>query len=109
MNKEIKARWIAALRSGKYHQTDSWLNAHDGMCCLGVLCDLLHPEEWDSGCDVRSIRGENQLPPAEIMREVGLPPGARGDDPVTVVNKLAEMNDDGATFVQIADFIEKTL
>jgi hypothetical protein len=53
MNSNIKTRWIAALRSGKYPQTAGRLNrlkpGHSalfgttvppGLCCLGVLCEL---------------------------------------------------------------------
>jgi hypothetical protein len=51
MNQKIKARWIEALRSGKYAQTTSHLSDKNGFCCLGVLCDLYiqdHPttSEW---------------------------------------------------------------
>jgi hypothetical protein len=51
MNQQIKARWIEALRSGKYGQTTSHLSDKEGFCCLGVLCDLYiqdHPttSEW---------------------------------------------------------------
>ncbi len=66
MKPEIKARWIAALRSGEYVQgrdclrRDLWTPASapgeltDAFCCLGVLCDLAAREgvvEWD-GTDV---------------------------------------------------------
>ena len=54
MNQEIKERWLAALRSGQYKQTDGYLNVQavnpnednptnnngDGFCCLGVLCEI---------------------------------------------------------------------
>lgn len=45
MKKEIKAKWIAALRSGEYKQGHGRLlsiNNKDEQCfcCLGVLCDL---------------------------------------------------------------------
>lgn len=54
MNPEIKERWLTALRSGKYKQTDGYLNIQrnnpeavpegnlrgNGYCCLGVLCEL---------------------------------------------------------------------
>jgi hypothetical protein len=40
MNPEIKARWVAALRSGEYQQTTGNLRTENGFCCLGVLCDL---------------------------------------------------------------------
>lgn len=40
MNPEVKERWVAALRSGKYRQTRGTLNEGDvSFCCLGVLCD----------------------------------------------------------------------
>ena len=42
---EIKAQWVAALRSGEYQQTTEALSQVDddgnwGYCCLGVLCEL---------------------------------------------------------------------
>lgn len=42
MNKEVKKKWIAALRSGEYNQIDGRLASEDGSkhCCLGVLCEL---------------------------------------------------------------------
>jgi hypothetical protein len=45
MNPEIKAEWVAALRSGQYVQGTRQLRVvgADGFttfCCLGVLCDL---------------------------------------------------------------------
>lgn len=40
MNPEIKAEWVAALRSGEYRQTKRQLRYGDNFCCLGVLCDL---------------------------------------------------------------------
>lgn len=41
MNKQIKARWVKALRSGKYKQARGVLKNKEGaMCCLGVLTDL---------------------------------------------------------------------
>lgn len=42
MKKGLKARWVAALRSGKYKQARKVLKRQDGkaFCCLGVLCDI---------------------------------------------------------------------
>jgi hypothetical protein len=39
MNTEVKAQWLADLRSGDYHQTQSYLHTTDGFCCWGVLAD----------------------------------------------------------------------
>lgn len=44
MDAKIKARWIKALRSGKYKQGQGRLRQPtpdgDEYCCLGVLCEL---------------------------------------------------------------------
>lgn len=41
MNKEVKAKWVAALRSGEYKQGKGRLkNINNEYCCLGVLCAL---------------------------------------------------------------------
>ena len=40
MNSEIKATWVAALRSGEYEQGSSRLRNGNHFCCLGVLCDI---------------------------------------------------------------------
>lgn len=40
MNEEIKAKWIAALRSGDYVQGRNGLRKEGKYCCLGVLCDI---------------------------------------------------------------------
>lgn len=41
MNLDVKKRWIEALRSGDYKQTEGTLNRNDEtFCCLGVLCEL---------------------------------------------------------------------
>ena len=50
MNKRIKNKWVKALRSGEYDQTDGTLaevnldTGKESFCCLGVLCDI-HAQE----------------------------------------------------------------
>ena len=51
MDKEIKAKWLTALRSGDYAQGKGALRRaqDDTYCCLGVLCDVMAQEgkgEW---------------------------------------------------------------
>lgn len=48
MNPEVKAKWIAALRSGDYKQTQYHLRDDYGFCCLGVLCDIYASEHIDA-------------------------------------------------------------
>lgn len=42
MNKDVKEKWVTALRSGKYKQGQGCLRRGDDHCCLGVLQDLYH-------------------------------------------------------------------
>lgn len=50
MNKKIKKKWLAALRSGKYKQAKGKLRrsipntSQYKHCCLGVLCDIYRKE-----------------------------------------------------------------
>jgi hypothetical protein len=47
MNPAYKDAWTSALRSGKYQQVQGALRRSDtGMCCLGVLCDVVAPKDW---------------------------------------------------------------
>lgn len=49
MDAELKAKWVTALRSGEYRQGRYNLRtASDTYCCLGVLCDVINPDGWDS-------------------------------------------------------------
>lgn len=41
LDPQIKAKWLEALRSGKYEQGEGRLNKDNQFCCLGVLCDLI--------------------------------------------------------------------
>lgn len=59
MNAEVKAAWVAALRSGEYRQGRGALRqaGQDGIprfCVLGVLCDLHSAETgrpWENSKD----------------------------------------------------------
>jgi hypothetical protein len=37
MSRDAKAKWLKALRSGRYKQTEGALADEQGYCCLGVL------------------------------------------------------------------------
>jgi len=40
-------KWIKALKSGEYVQTNGLLHSPEGgMCCLGVACDLFLDDDW---------------------------------------------------------------
>jgi hypothetical protein len=115
MRTEIAALWTAALRSGTYDQTKEVLNDGQGMCCLGVLCDLhaqAHPEihGWK---DYEYMSEDAELP-FEVAQWAGIDPLKLGGLPESVYadddlhsTHLAMLNDNGATFKEIADVIDK--
>ena len=43
---EIFKKWIAALRSGKYKQTQFHMKKDGCFCALGVLCEITDPNGW---------------------------------------------------------------
>lgn len=66
MDEELKAKWVAALRSGKYTQTKGTLRDDRGFCCLGVLLDVWGDCNggWDGDVyryETRDIEGEIEL------------------------------------------------
>jgi hypothetical protein len=91
---------LEALRSGRYKQGKLKLRFEDNFCCLGVLCDVLQPDKWslDNGCYVHPDR--HPAPSSEILRSDLL-------DSENVQMELSRMNDEGATFAEIADRIEE--
>lgn len=117
MNQAIKQRWIEALPS--YQQTRGTLHDGTGFCCLGVLCDLYAKEkneEWVQGEVDENFyfQGRATVLPLSVMSWAGL----KADNPeVRVVDdetcsryySLAELNDSGKTFSEIAQIIEEQL
>lgn len=102
MNPEIKAKWVAALRSGKYKQGRGRLkNTNNEYCCLGVLCALKtnNPLELD-----RSFPNEDVV----LWSGIDKPnPMLMYNDEITPV---ATLNDDKLlSFSKIADLIEAQL
>ena len=118
MNEEIKVEWLAALRSGKYQQGKSALRIENNFCCLGVLCDLhakANDKEWCFRTSHSDYLGCTQFLPNEVSVWAGLPDatttgyrnaGAFFDDDGKEVF-LSTLNDEGKTFNEIADIIEK--
>jgi hypothetical protein len=100
MNPEIKAKWVAALRSGRYEQGQHRLKSETGeYCCLGVLCSVIKAKKWT----------DNELLPAHVQVQVG---AIRGDFRVSVNGKdtfLSNLNDKGIPFNEIANIIEEQL
>ena len=110
MKENIKQEWLTALRSGKYSQAKRSLKTKDGYCCLGVLCDIAGEGKWrrhqtpdllvEYFYDGYETSMESLLP-SQLMDDLEL-----GDDDAET---LWTMNDGGATFLQVADYIEDNL
>lgn len=102
MTPELKTKWLEALRSGNYKQGQNRLRHKDEtFCCLGVLCDVVDPSKW------LSIRGDESYLYGDsrgfltfsLLQEVDMTDSQQ--------RKLAGLNDEGTTFSEIADHIEK--
>lgn len=119
MNKEIKEKWVAALRSGKYTQSKQKLKTKYGYCCLGVLCDLAVKEGICKESPGEDLHNEEvmfdtrtSILPDSVLRwsEVdSLNPSILIEGKIYPYT-LAECNDTlELDFNQIADIIEKQL
>lgn len=106
--KDLKQKWLNALRSGEYLQGRGSLSSDNRHCCLGVLCDIIDPSGWsepriDSSKHLHfSYKGEfdrYSLPPA-LSYDLGL---------ADIEDSLAKLNDEGYSFQEIADHIEKNV
>lgn len=93
MDAKIKAKWIKALRSGEYKQATGALRVNDSYCCLGVLADLQGAD------DDEFHRWRTSAQPPSICELVDM----------NYALELADRNDSGESFEQIADYIKKNL
>ena len=119
MDANIKQKWLDALRSGKYAQAQERLHTEDGFCCLGVLCEVYIKEHgldrslmWEEGTGLDEgemfIFGSSTYLPKQVMNWANVP---RAGQIVTAdkMIDLADLNDGGVPFDQIADLIEEYL
>lgn len=119
----IRDRWIPALRGGTYRQGSRALHQGDTFCCLGVAVDLLMQAGEMPGWTDDPENGEAVIPLADGSVESGfLPPavaarlglahdGGHLDGEGWEIGgrryvSLADANDDGATFAEIADTLD---
>jgi hypothetical protein len=115
--KWIRDTWLPALRSGRYTQGKGRLRQNvdgiDQFCCLGVACDLTNFGDWsleeiemtDTTTDTGYIYAGSSiyLPSKAVKNFLDLESGYR--KPLDV-HTLAERNDSGDSFDEIADYIE---
>ena len=115
MNPEIKAKWVQALKSGKYNQADGFLRVDDNYCCLGVLCDIYHREtglgEWSeiSFPSVFAFAQESKIESSKVLLPKVMEwAGLESCNPlIDKETSLAMLNDDHLPFECIADIINE--
>ena len=108
MNQNAR-KWVEALRSGEYAQTQNTLRDGKGFCCLGVACDLYGlatQTPWQKDIGGFSFDGEDDQLPDRVSRWLGLndTSGAYGED--GGISALSYENDSGMSFEDIASLIE---
>ena len=119
--KEFFAKWTAALRSRKYKRAEGGLKTEaantrkeeEGMCCLGVACDILSKEygygKWggDSGRLFVTPNGvkANGMPQDSILKWMF--DGIKHKDDIGIAGMLATANDHGRSFGKTANVIDR--
>lgn len=103
MKKEVKAKWIKALRSDRYEQGTSALFLNGCYCCLGVIAKEL------GAVSIENVAGNG----GEYLNDEWLEKTGLSHDEQIL---LAEMNDGKLRyeghphdFFEIADYIEKNI
>lgn len=118
MNPELKAKWVAALRSGDYKQTKGALKKiiytynrgsfvekeEYAFCCLGVLCDIVDRSKWRNS-EFDSIIYEFS---DEHSSSINIRGPLRQEIGESILNYTLNMNDSYSfNFHKIADWIEE--
>lgn len=118
MNRQIKDKWISALRSGEYNQDSDggYLKTCDGYCCLGVLCDLYVKEtgkEWErvEETGYSKLGGMYDFLPEEVITWAEMenpnPLVHYSDEDVNHEGTITDLNDSGVPFDVLASLIEE--
>jgi hypothetical protein len=104
INKENVRKWVEALRSGKYKQTQGRLYLDGAHCCLGVVCELAGLSLSPRGFYGDPFDGSWLTLPSKAADWLGVD----FENPKIGANYASAWNDAyGKTFPEIADLIEK--
>lgn len=126
MKEDIRKQWVEALRSGRFEQGKEQLKTRDGkFCCLGVLCELaidqgvIPAPQLDGEFRVWTYNGQDIELPETVKNWAGLGDNSGRIDGFNTVTRensaviggietgwLSDANDKGATFEEIAAYIE---
>ena len=110
MNKTLKRKWIKALRSGRYRKGLNTLKTGQGhntrYCCLGVLAQISGVKWKEEFSGFRLPFKDGKCVGMDGQRADFLDPEFFGI-PMKVQRRLAEQNDRGLPFEDIADLIKE--
>lgn len=101
MDKKLKAKWVKALRSGRYKQTTGMLEYGGANCCLGVLCRVARLKRRGGGYFIFDGDDDALELPGGYGEHVGIS--------IHEQSELQAMNDGGKSFDEIARYISKNL
>lgn len=95
--------WILALESGDYKQGEGGLRIHDRYCCLGLMCEVMQADyDPDWGALTPALAGLIGL-----RSTWGCPVEFTGQYQPDCPDALANLNDTGSTFEEIAAILRK--
>lgn len=96
--KAFKAKWLKALKSGKYKKgKDRLKDAEGGFCCLGVACAMTGMSHFGD----KQVISEFYRKVPKILR------GCANDN--AIVEWLVFLNDNNNTFEPVINYIEENL
>lgn len=114
MKPQVAQLWTKALRSDEYKQTTGCLENDYGNCCLGVLCRLAQKDgvklDVRPGDDGLKFNGEGWVVPEKVLDWSGLKTNTgrfASSDGIEV--SLSGYNDNGSSFEELADIIDKNV
>jgi len=118
MRAAIAKEWADSLRSGEYKQGKHVLRSEGSFCCLGVLCDIYRTKASGGWNGIRFVAFDGTSSEIELPLAVRTWAGMQSSNPVNpklfleesrgqgLPATLSDMNDEGATFEEIADLID---
>ena len=98
--------WVAALRSGKYEQQKGTLKGAEGYCCLGVLCSI-NGKEPEVALFLYDDNQDQIIDDLDEGSSVLYEFCNQSINNSFIYDRAIEMNDEGKSFEEIADFIER--
>ena len=106
---EHEREWVEALRSRRFEQGKNFLNRGGKFCCLGVACVLAGVEGVEVEGGKVAYGGFIASLPLSVCEWLGIPLNVNGmmEGVEGAMIILAELNDSGFTFGEIADVIER--